>query len=85
MLKNKLNAHGGFTPAVLCSPEMRYNLERVLRHHHDKCRGGMRGGDRQGRLRYLTRARYFTSQNSEAQLPSQPPRVAGVQEPGQID
>ena len=26
MLKNKLNAHGGFTPAVLCSPEMRYNL-----------------------------------------------------------
>ena len=39
---NKLNAHGGFTPAASAPPKCD-TLEQVLRHHRDQRRGGMGG------------------------------------------
>jgi len=33
MLNNKLNAHGGFTPAAVAPPNT-INPEQVMRHYH---------------------------------------------------
>jgi hypothetical protein len=42
MLNNKLNAHGGFTPAAVAPPNA-ITPEQVLRHHYYQRRGGMGG------------------------------------------
>jgi len=56
MLNNKLNAHGGFTPAAVAPPNA-ITPEQVLRRHHSQRRGGM--GDRHGPLRHRSSALYF--------------------------
>ena len=57
MLDNKLNAYGGFTPAALAPPKMRYHLVRYC--VIIAINAVAVWGDRNCPLRHLTSALYF--------------------------
>ncbi len=59
MLNNKVNVHGGFTPATSGSPKNAITPEQVI-YHYPISAGAVRG-DRNFPLRHLTRALNFIS------------------------